>query len=398
MIEEVRMRASASDTGPPNERPVVRVGYLPLTDCAPIIVAAARGFDRKHGIVIQALRQPSWAAVRDKLLVGALDAAHLLYGLVYGIELGIAGPRRPMAALMTLNRNGQAITLSTALRKQGVRSGEDLARYLRSGAPLPHFAHTFPTGTHALWLYYWLAAHGIDPLRDVHTSTVPPPLMVEHMSQGRIDGYSAGEPWPAHAIDAGVGHTVVTSQEIWPDHPEKTLACTREFVQRSPDTARALVMAVLEACRYLELAAHRDEAAALLARPECLDMPAALIAARLGGRYSNGLGRDWHDDHACRFFDGGAVNFPYLSDGMWFLTQFRRWGLLSYDPDYLRCATGVNQIALYREAASALGVALPDTVLRSAQLIDGKIWNGDDPERYAHSFALAHHADRFAPA
>lgn len=392
------MRPDCAGNRAANELPVVRVGYVPLTDCAPIIVASRLGFDRKHGIEIRPLRQPSWAAVRDKLVGGALDAAHLLYGLVYGIELGIAGPRCPMAALMTLNRNGQAITLSNALRAQGVRNGSDLKRYLKDSGATPHLAHTFPTGTHALWLYYWLAAHDIDPLHDVRTSAVPPPRMVDQLSQGHIDGYSAGEPWPAQALAAEVGFTAVTSQEIWPDHPEKVLATSREFVTRRPQVARALIMAVLEACRHLEQPAQRAAAAGLLAAADCLDMPAALIAARLAGRYEDGLGNHWQDAHACKFFDDGAVNFPYLSDGMWFLTQFRRWGLLRHDPDYRGCALAVNQIALYGAAASALGVALPDSPLRSSYLIDGTRWDGRDPQGYAQRFTLAHRPRGFAPA
>lgn len=315
------------------EQEEVRVGYLALTDCAPIVVAAALGFDHKHGIRIVPSREPSWAAVRDKLLGGALDAAQLLYGLVYGVELGIAGPQRDMAVLMTLNQNGQAITLGNTLRSLGARSGAGLAEYLRQSGERAHFAHTFPTGTHALWLYYWLAANGIDPLRDVRSSTVPPVQMVERLGEGRIDGYRAGEPWNARALAARVGFTVATSQQIWPDHPEKTLACTRAFVTARPHTARALVMAVLDACRYLDEIPNRAGVVSLLASHDCLAVPAPLIAARLNGDYFDGLGHHWHDSHAVRFHDEGRVNFPYLSDGMWLLTQFRRWGLLHHDPD-----------------------------------------------------------------
>jgi nitrate/nitrite transport system substrate-binding protein len=370
------------------EQEEVRVGYLALTDCAPIIVAAALGFDRQYGIRIVPSREPSWAAVRDKLLGGALDAAQLLYGLVYGVELGIAGPRWPMAVLMTLNQNGQAITLGNALRGLGVNSGETLASYLSCSGERPHFAHTFPTGTHALWLYYWLAAHGIDPLNDMRVSTVPPVQMVERLGEGRIDGYSAGEPWNARALAAGVGFTVATSQQIWPDHPEKTLATTREFVSQRPHTARALVMAVLAACRYLDAAPNRARAASLLAAHDCLALPAPLIAERMNGEYSDGLGHHWQDSHAVRFHDAGRVNFPYLSDGMWFLTQFRRWGLLHNEPDYLSVAERVNQTALYCEAAAALDIAVPDVPMRSSCLIDGRVWDGYDPAGYARSFDI----------
>ena len=371
------------------EQEEVRVGYLALTDCAPLVVAAALGFDVKHGIRIVTSREPSWAAVRDKLLGGALDAAQMLYGLVYGVELGIVGPRRDMAVLMTLNQNGQAITLGNSLRKLGVESGAQLAAWLEHSGERAHFAHTFPTGTHALWLYYWLAAHGIDPLRDVRTSTVPPVQMVERLGEGSIDGYSAGEPWNARALAAGVGFTAATSQQIWPEHPEKTLAATRAFVTARPRTARALVMAVLEACRYLDELPNRISVASLLAGEDCLDLPASLIAARLSGDYIDGLGHHWQDEHAIRFHDGGRVNYPYLSDGMWFMTQFRRWGLLQHDPDYLAVAAAVNQAALYSDAAAALGVPVPATPMRSARFIDGRVWDGGEPATYARDFDIA---------
>lgn len=380
------------------EQEEIRVGYLALTDCAPIVVAAALGFDRKYGIRILPSREPSWAAVRDKLLGGALDAAQLLYGLVYGVELGIAGPRREMAVLMTLNQNGQAITFGNTLRHRGVLGGADLARHLAQSGERPHFAHTFPTGTHALWLYYWLAAHGIDPLRDVRTSTVPPAQMALRLGEGRIDGYSAGEPWHARALAAGVGFTAVTSQQIWPEHPEKTLATTREFVTARPRAARALVMAVLEACRYLDDAPNRVGVASLLAGEACLNLPASQIASRLCGDYIDGLGHHWQDAHAVRFCDDGRVNYPYYSDGMWFMTQFRRWGLLHHDPDYLAVAAAVNQLALYSEAAGALGIPLPGSPLRSSRLIDGRVWDGLDPAAYARDFAIAFRAEEKAPA
>lgn len=156
------------------EKREVRVGFLPLTDCASIVIASLRGFDRRYGIKIIPTREASWAAVRDKLLNGVLDAAQVLYGLAYGVQMGIGGPKRDMAVLMTLNQNGQGITFARRLRELGVTTGDALRRRLSMDHRPYSLAHTFPTGTHALWLYYWLAAHGIDPLSDVHTIVVPP--------------------------------------------------------------------------------------------------------------------------------------------------------------------------------------------------------------------------------
>jgi nitrate/nitrite transport system substrate-binding protein len=371
----------------PAPRPV-RVGFIPLTDCAPLALAVARGYDRKHGIQLVLSREPSWAAIRDKLMTGDLDAAHMLHGMVYGVQMGIGGPRQDMAVLMTLNRNGQAITLSRRLAERGVTDGQGLADLIRADPRRYTFAQTFPTGTHAMWLYYWLASFGVHPFRDINNVVVPPPQMVSNLALGNVDGFCAGEPWNARAVAEGTGFTVATSQAIWPDHPEKVLACTRACLERDPDTARALIMAVLEAARDLDTAAGRDEAARLLARPEYVDVPAELILDRLHGRYQDGLGRAWEDPHPMAFFADGAVTYPWLSDGMWFLTQQRRWGLLKDDPDYLAVARRVNQTAQYREAADALGIAVPSTELRASTLMDGRVWDGSDPAGYAAGFAL----------
>ena len=376
----------------------LRVGFIPLTDCASLIVAANMGFDRRYGIRILPSREPSWAAIRDKLLGGALDAAHLLYGIAYGVQMGIAGPRRDMAVLMTLNQNGQAITLSNALSDNGVFGADALRRYVADHDRKLTFAHTFPTGTHAMWLYYWLAAYGIDPLSDVRTLTIPPPQMVTRLTMGDMDGYSAGEPWNARAVADGIGFTVATSQDIWPDHPEKVLATSREFVQCYPNTSRALIMAVLDASRYIETEAASDDIAALIARPEYIDTDVAVIADRLRGDYDNGRGRRWHDRYGMRFHGGGEVNYPYLSDAMWFMTQQRRWGLLKSDPNYYRVAAEVNQTQLYTEAAAALGIAVPDSPLRSSRLLDGRIWNGSDAAAYANGFEIAHGESVIAPS
>lgn len=367
----------------------VRVGFMPLTDCASLIVAVARGFDRQYGIRIVLSRETSWASVRDKLGSGALDAAHALYGLMYGVELGIGCQRQDMAVLMNLSQNGQAVTLARTLAEQGACNGPALARRIRADGRKLTFAHTFPTGNHAMLMNYWLGAYGIDPLQDVQGVTVPPTRMVASLREGMIDGFCAGEPWGARAVDEGIGVTAATSQQIWPDHPGKVLGATAAFAAARPDSCRALVAALLDAARWIDASpANKDEAAALLAGPGYLNAPLALIAARLSGHYDNGLGERWEDPNALAFYRDGAVNFPYLSDGMWFMTQHRRWGLLKDDPDYLAVAGRVNRVELYRQGAEMAGVALPPDVMRSSTLIDGVVWDGTDPKAYARSFPV----------
>ena len=334
------------------------------------------------------MKQPSWAAVRDGLLNGDLDAAHLLYGLAYGVHMGIAGLQRDMAVLMTLNQNGQGITLSGRLRDLGVTDGQALSAHVRSHPGDLGFAQTFPTGTHAMWLYYWLAAHGIHPFRDVGTTVVPPPQMVARLRAGFIDGCCVGEPWNARAIQEEVGFTAATSQQVWPDHPEKALGTTAAFVERNPNSARALVMALLEACRFIDATANRRQVADLIAGANYTGTPVDIIAPRFLGNYEDGLGRKWKDSHAIRFHDDGAVNFPWLSDGMWFLTQQRRWGLLKREPDYAAVAARVNRTDLYAQAAAQVGVASPRDPLRVSTLMDGVVWDGRRPAHYAAGFEL----------
>jgi ABC-type nitrate/sulfonate/bicarbonate transport system substrate-binding protein len=371
------------------EKSSLNIGFMALTDSASLIVAATQEFAQPYGLRLKLQRQASWTALSERLHSGELDAAQGLYGLIYAMQLGLAGlPAKPMAVLMGLAQNGQSITLSSRLQLAGVSDSEALQRQVRQAGARLTLAHTFPTGTHAMWLYYWLASLGIHPLNDVDTLVVPPAQMVDHLQAGRIDGFCAGEPWGAQAVAQRQGFTLCTSQQLWPDHPEKVLACTREFVETCPNAARALVMAVLEASRFLDAnEENRRAAASLLSADEYLAAPVADILPRFLGAYTDGNGHAWRDNHRLQFCSEGAVNMPFLSDGMWFLTQFRRWGLLREDPDYAGLTSAVQQTALYAEAASQLGLAVP-AVMRSSTLFDGTQWDGHDPAGYAHSFAL----------
>jgi len=385
--EKIRNSAWAAGSDAP-ELKEVKIGFIPLTDCAPIVVAAEMGFDKKYGIKITPSKEASWAGVRDKLVNGELHGAHVLYGLIYGVQMGIGGQQKDMANLMTLNNNGQAITLSNQIKDKGVNDGRTLKRLLDNENRDFTFAQTFPTGTHAMWLYYWLATQGIHPFKDVKTIVVPPPQMVANMRIGNMDGFCVGEPWNARAIYDKIGFTVTTSQDIWTDHPEKILGTTAEFVAKNPNTARAMIMAVLEASRYIDATANRSKVAQLISGKSYVNAPEEVIEGRFLGHYDNGNGKKWEDPNYMKFFNDGKVSFPYLSDGMWFLTQHKRWGMLKSDPDYLAIAQKVNQIKLYSEAASQLGISVPKDPMRTSKMIDGVTWDGKDPKAYAASFKI----------
>ena len=381
-------RAAGLGFGKP-EMEDVKIGFIPLTDCAPIVMAAVLGFDKKYGVKITPSKQASWAAVRDNLVTGGIQMAHVLYGLPYGVQLGVGGPKKDMAILMGLNRNGQAITLADKLAQEGITTGPTLARAIAEKKRTYTFAQTFPTSTHAMWLYYWLAAYGINPLKDDKVITVPPPQMVANMRVGSMDGFCVGEPWNAVAINQKIGFTAATSQEIWVDHPEKVLGTTAEFVQKYPNTTRAVMAAVLDACRWIDASlSNKTRMANTIAAPGYVNTQVETILPRILGRYANGLGRNWDDKHPMTFYEDGQVNFPWLSDGMWFLTQFRRWGLIKTDPDYLAVAREVNRVDLYTQVATELKVPVPASSMRTSRLIDGMVWDGKDPKAYAHGFKV----------
>jgi nitrate/nitrite transport system substrate-binding protein len=372
------------------EKETVRVGFLPLTDCAPLVMASVLGFDEKYGIKIVMSREHSWSGMRDRLTSGSLDAGHVLYGLIYGVQMGIGAGAHKMAVLMNMSQNGQAITLSRALAQAGAVDGPGLAKVMKEHPRRYTFAQTFPTGNHAMWLNYWLAASSINPLRDCAMVTVPPSQMAANLGAGHMDGFCAGEPWGERAAADRFGVTVATSQQIWRDHPGKVLGASAAFVDACPNTARALVAALLDACRWIDASlTNRQATTEVIASPAFVNAGREVIEPRLLGFYDNGFGKRWKDPHCLRFHAHGAANYPYLSDGMWFMTQHRRWGLLKSDPDYLAVATEVNRIALYREASEMAGVASPRATLRSSTLMDGRVWDGTDPVAYAASFDVS---------
>jgi nitrate/nitrite transport system substrate-binding protein len=368
----------------PPERSHLRIGFLPLTDCAPLVVAQMMHFGHRHGLTLELCKQPSWAAIRDKLLSGELDAAHTLYGMVYGVQLGLGGPRADMAILMTLNRNGQAITVSNQLADI-LHGGQSLKSALATLGRKPVFAQTFPTGTHAMWLNYWLASEGVHPLHDIESVVIAPPQMADALAQGELDGFCAGEPWHAVAQSKKIGRTIVSTSQIWPDHPEKALACRHEFAALYPNTAQALIRTILEACQWLENPANKVTASAWLARPELLNITQELIAPRLLGDYGRAPSPTVLP---IRFFDENGMNYPLASDGLWFLGQFHRWGLLNSTVGWNSIVAKVSQTELFSQATKDLTFVVAPPKAASIKFIDGRMWDGAGAIEYSEGFAI----------
>ena len=380
-------------TGDAPEVTKLKIGFIPLTDCASVVMAFELGLYKKYGLDVTISKEASWAAVRDKLTIGDIQAAHILYGMPYASTLGITGAegqQKSMVIPMALNQNGQAITLSNQLKKRGVKTPQDVKKMVDEdrGKKTYTFAMTFPPGTHAMWMRYWLASGGVDPDQDVKLITIPPPQMVANMRIGNMDGFCVGEPWNARAIFDGIGFTAITTQQMWKNHPEKVLGMTQEFVEKNPRTVKAVLMATIEAAQYIDKLENRPKVAEVIARKEYVNAPVDVVLGRIQGKYVYGDGRTEQDPDYMKFYRDGEVSFPWKSHGLWFLTQHRRWGFIKEPIDYKKVVDAVNRTDLYREAARALGVPVPAAEYKKETLFDGIEFDPADPEGYVKKFAI----------
>lgn len=372
------------------EKPDLRFGMIALTDCSPFVIAHEKGFFKKHGINSTVVKGASWAAIRDSLSTGDIDATHMLLGMPIASSVGLLGsPKKPMVIPWLLNRNGQAITLASSLK--GKVAGDPKAlkplvdQAKARGTPMT-FAMTFPPGTHAMWMRYYLGAGGIDPDKDVSLITIPPPQMVTNMKLGKMEGFCVGEPWNARAIADNIGFTAITTQEMWQDHPEKVCAFTAEFADKNPKTVKAVLKALHEASVWLDDLANRPEQAQLVSAPTYINCSPELILGRLQGKYDYGDGRK-KDDPTYMIFSERNCNYPQPKYASWWLTQFRRWGMVEGVPDYKAISEQVMHTGLYEEAMKELGVSHGGRDDSGFSLFDGVPFDPTRPDDYALSFA-----------
>ena len=368
----------------------MRFGIIALTDCASIVMAHELGFFKRFGINSVISKEASWAVIRDKLSLGENQATHMLLGMPLASTMGLAGsPVKPMVIPWLLNRNGQAITLNNKLKAAGAKTPAQIKplaeKAKAAGEPLT-FAMTFPPGTHAMWIRYWLASGGINPDRDVTLITIPPAQMVANMKVDKMDGFCVGEPWNNRAIEDGIGFTAVTTQQLWKDHPEKVCAFTEEFANQNPKTVKAVLKALHLASVELDKMENRAKFAEVIARPTYINCPPSTILERLLGKYEYGDGRVEQDPNYMIFSSRNA-NYPHQIYGKWWLTQFRRWGMVKTAPDYTGVPKRVLRSDLYLEAMKELGVATKVAEEQKIAFFDG-VFDGTNPEKYATSFKV----------
>ncbi len=374
------------------ETPAVRFGIIALTDCSPIVIAHEKGFFKKHGINSSISKEASWAVIRDKLQTGGNQATHMLIGMPLASTMGLLGsPKKPMCYPWMLNRNGQAITLKSDWIGKVKDDPKALKPFVEQakklGEPLT-FAMTFPPGTHALWMRYYLAAGGIHPDKDVNLITIPPPQMVANMKVGKMDGFCVGEPWNARAVSDKIGFTSITTQQLWKDHPEKVCAFLSEFADRNPKTVKAACRALHEASVWLDDLGNRPEQCDIISRPSYVNCPKETILGRLLGDYDHGDGRKYKDENYM-IFSQRNCNYPQPKYLAWWLTQFRRWGMVTGAPDYAGIPGKVARTDLYEEAMKEIGYKHGGRNDDPETLFDGvKFDPKGDLEAYAKGFAV----------
>jgi len=390
--------AGAQTASDAPESPNVNFGIIALTDCSPIVIAHEKGLFKKYGIKSTITKGASWAAIRDSLANGDIQATHMLIGMPIASTMGLGGaPKVPMVTPWLLNRNGQSISLAKALKGKVGADPKALKPFVdkakASGHPMT-FAMTFPPGTHAMWIRYWLAAGGINPGdaagggADISLITIPPPQMVANMQVGKMDGFCVGEPWNAKTINDDIGFTAINTQGIWKDHPEKVCAFTEAFAEKNPKTVKAVLKALHEASVWLDNMDNRPEQAKIVSAPTYINCPPELILGRLQGKYDMGDGRRFRDPDYMVFSDRNC-NYPQPKYCKWWLTQLRRWGFTEGAPDYEGVTKQVMRTDFYEEAMKEIGYQHGGLEETSDTFFDGSVFDPKgDLEAYAASFAV----------
>jgi NitT/TauT family transport system ATP-binding protein/nitrate/nitrite transport system substrate-binding protein len=367
------------------------LGFIPLTDCAPLVVACAKGFFAEEGLDVTLSREASWATVRDKVAVGALDGAHMLAPMALAATLGLGADPTPMMAPLALNRHGSAITVSAGLA-QALRdidpagmaaspvTAQALARLIdrhkQTGEPALTFAVVFPYSVHNYALRYWMGQARIDPDRDVRLVVTPPPRMVEQLRAGAIDGFCVGAPWNAVAKAEGIGEILLRASDFWHGGPDKVFGVAQGWAQRHPDILQAALRALLGAGAWCDEPANRGALVELLARPEHVGAAPDAIARALSDEM---------------VFHRDAAAFPWRSDAAWFLSQMARWGQIDSQVDHAAVADQVFRPDLFRSAAAALGLPVPATdskAVGSDRFFDGQVFDPRTSRIYAEGFAI----------
>ena len=394
--------AFAQGAGP--EVKGTKLGYIALTDAAPLIIAKEKGLFAKHGLPDMSIdKQASWGATRDNMALGTkangIDGGHILRSKTHLYSTGKVmqnGQPLPMYTLLNLNEDCQGISVSNEFKD--LKIGKDASplkaafEKKKAAGKEVKIAMTFPGGTHDLWIRYWLAAGGIDPDKDVSTIVVPPPQMVANMKVGTTDAFCVGEPWNEQLVNQDIGYTALTTGELWFKHPEKVLGMRADWVDANPKAALGIMMAVMEAQQWCEKMENKDEMAEIVGRRQWFNVPVPDIIGRIKGDINYGNGRSAKGTNLLMKFWGenGSVSYPWKSLDTWFVTENIRWGKFDPTIDIKALVNKTNRSDLWLEAAKTLGIPNPPSgdTRGIEKFFDGKVFDAADPLAYLKSLSI----------
>jgi nitrate/nitrite transport system ATP-binding protein len=367
------------------------IGFIPLTDCAPLVVAREKGFFAEEGLDNVTLsREPNWKSIAEGVASGRLDAAQMVTGMPMSMTIGAGGkPPIPVITALILSRNGNAITLGNRHKEAGVRSLDDLREtVVASPDKIETFGVVHPASMHNLMLRYWLASGGIDPDRDVSLTVIPPAQMVSHLKAGNIDGFCVGEPWNSYAVAEGLGYVIATDLDIWAGHPEKVLGVREDWAEKYPETHIAMVKALIKACEYCDDYRNREEIVELLAHPRYVGAAPEVLRPGFLSPYDRGLGETPEPLYRFNQFFVDQSNCPGRSEALWILTQLARWGYAPFPRNWVEIIERVRRPDLFGEACRELGIPDIEPDRHSFALFDGLIFDPDEPIGYLERFSI----------
>jgi nitrate/nitrite transport system ATP-binding protein len=362
----------------------LNVGFMPLTDCAPLAIAQEKGFFAKHGLTVNLQRASSWDDIATGVADRRFDAAQMVAAMPLAMTIGMDGqPSVPISTALVLSRNGNAITLSQELYERGAQSLSELKAIIAIDKDRRYrIGIVHDCSMHNLMLRYWLASGNIDPDREVDLVIMPPQTMVDQLRKGQLDGFCVGEPWGSQAVVEGIGFVVATDLEIWAGNPEKVLGVREDWQQQNPAAMLALVKALLEACEFCDEPRHRLEVAEILSRSNYLGVPLVALTPSLTGPYI----RSAHDPGQVlpRFhqFHLDNSNCPRRVEGLWILSQLARWNITPFPKNWIEVLERVRRVDIFLEASRQLGQVGIEPDRDAFQLFDGLVFDPDQPLEY----------------
>ena len=366
--------SSNSESDTMLEKTNLDIGFIPLNDCASLVIAKEKSYFEKYGLTVNLKKQFSWSGIRDNVMLGALDGAHMLASMPIATTLGIGTVKKATITPLTMALNGNGITVSHELYSRMLEADPEAmqekpvtAKALKKvidedkakGRQLMTFATVFPVSTHNYELRYWMAAAGIDPDKDIRLTVIPPSYIVENLAAQTIVGCCVGEPWNAVAVNEGVGRTLITKYELWNNSPEKVFGVNLEWAQKYPNSLNAVIKAIIEASIWLDDSNNRLEAAQILAQEQYVNAPLDAMKMSMTGtfQYARHLPPVPMSDF--NVFHRYSANYPWVSHAQWFISQMLRWGQIESSLSISELAANVYRPDIYVRAANELDIAHP---------------------------------------